>query len=55
MSSLGCPVVAAVPAARGCQQAVFAQLRRGRHPLFGSYPDREITKSEMTKRAQMVK
>ena len=30
MSSLGCPVMAAVLAARGCQQAVFAQLRRGR-------------------------
>src|SRR5438034_11753084 len=38
MSSLGCPVVAAVSAASGCQQPVFAQLRRGTHTPSGSYP-----------------
>src|SRR5437870_12242657 len=49
MSSLGCPIMAAVPAASGCQQAVFAQLQRGTHTPAGNYPNREITKSEMTK------
>src|SRR5437667_8355 len=38
MSSLGCPVVAAVSAASGCHQPVFAQLRRGTHPPSRSYP-----------------
>jgi len=46
MSSLGCPVVAAVSAASGCQQPRLRSApARDAHSLW-ELSDREITKSE---------